>query len=107
MNCYLDAAVWSFDRRRVPLTLILLLCLVLPRARGEQESPQVRLHYAPDRDYDLQHVSVDLIIDYEKHSFRGSVVNTLAPLRDGLTTIWFDCGENLTVSAWCCFRNVV
>jgi aminopeptidase N len=53
----------------------------------------------PERDYDLQHVSGDLTIDYEKRSFAGVVVNTLSPLREGVTVLQFDCGKNLSITA--------
>ena len=90
----------------IQTALLLSLWLVLSAARGQQAPsdspftlPQAKVQYAPDRDYDLQHISVDLTVDYAKRSFQGVVVNTLAPLREGLTTVRFDCGENLTVTA--------
>jgi aminopeptidase N len=96
----------SSVRSALILALILALDLVLPAARGQQASPsnpfappQARLQYAPDRDYDLQHISLDLTVEYATRSFRGVVVNTLAPLREGLTAIRLDCGENLTVTS--------
>jgi aminopeptidase N len=88
------------------IALFLSLWLVLSDARGQQAPPdnpltlpQAKLQYAPDRDYDLLHISVELVIDSAKHSFQGVVVNTLAPLRAGVTTLRFDCGENLSVTA--------
>src|SRR5215831_1850034 len=53
--------------------------------------PQAKVHYAPDRDYDLLHIALDLKVDYAKLAFHGVVVNTLAPLRDGPTAITFHC----------------
>ncbi len=62
-------------------------------------APQAKVQYAPDRDYDLQHLELDLIVDYPKLTFRATVINTLAPLRDGMTTIKFHCGSNLEIEA--------
>jgi aminopeptidase N len=84
----------------------LLLLLVLPPAAAARQArpnpfapPQAKVQYAPDRDYDLQHVALDLDVDYARLAFRGVVVNTLAPLRDGLTAVTFHCGANLNVEA--------
>ena len=49
--------------------------------------PRATLHYAPDRTFDLQHVSVELSVDYPNKTISGKSVNTLAPLRNGLTSI--------------------
>ncbi len=80
------------------LTLVILFCVLPTLAHGRQESPPAAPRYAPDRDYDLHHISIDLTLDPEQHSFQGSVVNTLASLRAGLRIIRFDCGENLSVT---------
>jgi aminopeptidase N len=85
--------------------IFLLLGASLPpgQAQSPPDSPfappRATLHYAPDRDYDLVHIALDLNVDYAKRAFQGVVVNTLAPLRDGLTTIRFDCGANLKVTS--------
>ena len=88
------------------IVLFLSSWLALPAAHGQQAPPdnpfappQARLQYAPDRDFDLQHISLDLTLDYAERSFRGVVVNTMAPLRDGVMTVRLDCGGNLDVSA--------
>ena len=88
------------------LTALLLSLWLIPPAAAAQLTPATvppatlpgQQQYAPDRDYDLQHVAVDIVIDYERRSFRGTVVNTIAPLRDGVATIRFDCGENLSTT---------
>lgn len=85
---------------------VALLCLVAAASRvaAQQQPqsnpfapPQARVQYAPDRAYDLRHVSVTLAVDYDKQAFRGTVVNTLAPLRDGLQTITLHCGKSLQI----------
>ena len=60
-------------------------------------APQAKIQYAPDRDYDLQRLALDLNVDYAKLAFQATVTNTLAPLCEGLTTITFHCGPNLNV----------
>jgi aminopeptidase N len=85
--------------------LVLPLWVLPPEADGRRmpgDGPPAtskdEARYVPDRDYDLRHVAVDLVIDGERRSFRGSVVNTLATLRDGVATIRLDCGANLAVT---------
>jgi aminopeptidase N len=60
--------------------------------------PSASLHYAYDRDYDLQDLSVDIDVDYEHLTIAGSCVNTLAPLRDGVTVIRLMAGADLNIS---------
>lgn len=60
--------------------------------------PQARRFYAPDRDYDLQHVGVDLRVNYQGRQFEGTVVNRIAPLRNGLRTIELFCGQSVRVA---------
>ena len=36
-------------------------------------TPQAKVRYAPDRDYDLLHVALDLKIDYEQRAFQAAV----------------------------------
>src|SRR2546421_2404343 len=61
--------------------------------------PQATVHYAPDRDYDLLNIGVDLTVDWPRHVISGSATNTLAPLRDGLTQIVLDAGKGLEISS--------
>ncbi len=58
-------------------------------------APQAKTQYAPDRDYDLQHLALDMNVDYAKLAFRATVINTLASLQDGRTTVTFHCASNL------------
>ena len=57
--------------------------------------PRASIHYAPDRTCDLTHVSVALDVDYPNKTFTGHVVNTLSPLRSGLTEVMLNAGEAL------------
>jgi aminopeptidase N len=61
--------------------------------------PNATVHYAPDRDYDLMHLALDLKIDYPNRQFAGTVVNQISALHDGLKTIKLHCAKNLTVQA--------
>lgn len=102
-----------------PLTAMMAFCVPVLRAAAQQPSPpaapgappslfsppspfsppQAKRFYAPDRDYDLQHVFVDLSVDYEKRAFSGTVVNRLAPLKNLLRTVRLFCGQSLRVAA--------
>ena len=91
--------------RQRPL-VILTLCLTFilaafrpgqPQTAAAAPKPQARIQYAPDRDYDLLKITLDLKTDYAKLTLSGTAVNRLAPLRDGLTAIVLDCGRNISV----------
>jgi aminopeptidase N len=59
--------------------------------------PPAQIQRAPNREYDLQHVALDMNVDYARSSFQATVINTLAPLYDGLSTITFACGPILNI----------
>jgi aminopeptidase N len=59
--------------------------------------PPAQIQYAPKSDYDLQHIALDMHVDYTRLSFQATVISTLAPLHDGLTTITFSCGAGLNI----------
>lgn len=60
--------------------------------------PSASLHYALDRDYDLQHLSVDIDVNYGKLTITGACVNTLAPLRSGVKVIRLMAGAGLKIN---------
>ena len=60
--------------------------------------PRASLHYAPDRDYDLINVSVEIEVDYPNRTISGQVVDTLAPLRNGVSEIHLHAGTSLDIS---------
>lgn len=60
--------------------------------------PQAKLHYAPDRTCDLQHVAVDIDVDYPNRSFKGKTTNTLVALRNGIKEVTLHAGEKLEIS---------
>lgn len=64
-------------------------------AQGPFQPPRASVHYAPDRTCDLVHLRVDLDVDYKNKLFTGRSVNTLSPLRDGLTSIQLHAGPTL------------
>lgn len=88
------------------LTFVLLFTATSTHAQQAQTPqpnpfapPQAKLQYAPNRDYDLLHVALDLNVDYAKPAFQGVVMHKLSPLRDGLATITFHCGANLNIES--------
>ncbi len=99
------APIWRIGRNGVCAAALIAACV--SRANAQQQNapasnpfspPQAKRFYAPDRDYDLQHVSVSLVVDYKKRAFSGTVVNRLAPLKDPLRTVRLYCGPSLRVS---------
>ncbi len=47
----------------------------------------------PERTYDLIHVKWNLSFDEPRAMILGQVTNTVRPLRDGTTEVWFDSGK--------------
>jgi aminopeptidase N len=91
--------------RILPFVALFFILIAAPGQRAQTPtanpfaSPAAKMQYAPDRDYDLLHVAVDLNVDYAKYSFKGIVVNTISPLRDDLTSVTFSCGAKLSIQA--------
>jgi aminopeptidase N len=90
---------------RTPLLFLLatlgLTALPVSAQRGRQGSPfappAATLQYAPNRDFDLQHLKVELDIDWPNKKFTGASTNTVAPLRDALIVLHFHAGKNIEV----------
>ncbi|HEY9421563.1 MAG TPA: M1 family aminopeptidase, partial [Thermoanaerobaculia bacterium] len=77
---------------------ILFLTLAVP-ATSQREPfspPETPPKYMPPRQYDLQHLRLDLSFDWDKRSVSGTATNTLAPLLPGLQTLVFH-GDGLDV----------
>lgn len=70
-----------------------------PPASQQASPPTAAIVYAPDRDYDLLRITLDLRVDYATLTISGTATNRLAALREGLTEITLDCGTNLAVDA--------
>ncbi len=79
----------TFRRRawfaRAALLAALALCIG-PRCFADRP-------YAPDREYDLQHVKIQLRFDLDQKQVMGQVTHTLAALRAGLSRLDFDSAE--------------
>lgn len=61
--------------------------------------PRAFLHYALDRTCDLQHIDITMDIDYPTRTIVGTTINTLSPLRSGLTEIKLMAGKSLTIKS--------
>ena len=61
----------------------------VPKARSF-ELPGDRVQYAPDRPADVQHVKLDVTLDFEQETISGTVSTTLSALYDDLTSVSFD-----------------
>lgn len=73
--------------------------LIAPVQRPSPFSPpNAFLHYAPDRTCHLQHVAIDLDVDYASKTYRGHVVNTMSPLREGIQEVRLMAGTVLNIS---------
>jgi aminopeptidase N len=65
-------------------------------AQGGQGLPPAQ--YIPSRDYDQQHIALDLRFDWEHEQAIGTATITFAPLRADLTRVEFDAG-NMTFAS--------
>jgi len=63
-----------------------------PKARSF-ELPGDSVQYAPDRPADVQHVKLDIVLDFEQETISGTIYTTFSTLYDSLTTISFDAYE--------------
>ncbi len=61
----------------------------VPKARSF-ELPGDRVQYAPDRPADVQHVKLDIALDFEQETINGTVSTTFSALYDDLTAVSFD-----------------
>src|SRR5580704_13698584 len=61
--------------------------------------PGATIHYAPDRQYDLQHLALELNVDYPNKSVKGRVVNSIAALRDGIHDLKFHSGRDVKIDS--------
>ncbi len=60
--------------------------------------PSASMHYAPDRTCDLVHLRVDLDVDYSARKITGVAVNTMTPLRKGISDVTLHAGTGLDIA---------
>ena len=58
-----------------------------PRSFAPEGTP---IHYMPTRQYDLQHLRLDLAFDWDARSVAGTATHTLAPLLPGVDSLVFN-----------------
>jgi aminopeptidase N len=84
-------ATTTRTRTALAAGLFLLLAaaprLAEPRSFAPEGTP---VRYMPTRQYDLQHLRLDLAFDWDARSVAGTATNTLVPLRPGVDTLVFD-----------------
>ncbi len=106
--CSLTKVRAKFTARYHLLGITAVVCLLLAGGpntatpqlpRSNPFSPtSIPAKYERSRDYDLLNVLLRLSVDWNGKTFGGSVVHTLAPLRDGLSDLKFDAGPGLRIS---------
>ncbi len=80
------------------MNLFAIASLALLQAQNPFAPPRASLHYAPDRVCDLTNVTVDLNVDYPTRTYTGRAVDTMSPLRDGITQVTLHAGALLEIS---------
>jgi len=61
--------------------------------------PRASLHYALDRTCDLQNIDITMDVDYPNRLITGKTINTLSPLRNGISEIKLMAGKSLTITS--------
>ena len=54
------------------------------------ELPGARPHYTPDRPGQVEHISLDLVLDIPNQSYQGVCLTRLNPIRDGIDRLTLD-----------------
>jgi aminopeptidase N len=72
------------------LTLTTAAGFSAPRSFAPEGTP---VHYMPTRQYDLQHLRLDLAFDWDAKSVAGTATHTLAPLLPGVDALVFNAAE--------------
>lgn len=79
------------------LSILPLLVAFNVQRENPFAAPAARYQYAPDRTCDLLNVDIKLDVDDAKRMLVGHVVNTMAPLRDGVKEVVLDAGKELQI----------
>jgi aminopeptidase N len=89
---------WRPSAVRTAALLFLILAAAVPGfpERAPFSPPDTPPKYMPSRQYDLQHLRLDLSFDWDQRSVSGIATNILAPLLPGLQTLVFH-GEGLDI----------
>ncbi len=75
--------------------------LGLKRARGKSfPLPGDKPHYAPNREYALKHIFLDIALDFKDKTVTGVAYTTFDPVNDGLSTISLDCDHTVVSKIW-------
>src|ERR1700722_3837510 len=96
-----------FKALSLPLTITLVAIVAATAgaqggsrgAKNPFSAPDATIHYAPDRTYDLQNLSLDFVLDYPNRAVTATAVNTLSPLRDGVTELRFHANEHIQIDS--------
>jgi len=76
----------------------LLAFALLAQRQSPFSPPSAFLHYAPDRTCDLQHIALDIDVDYPTKTYTGHIVNTMSPLREDIKAVRLMAGPFLKIS---------
>lgn len=88
-----------FSRLTYAAFCLIAVSQAVAQSKSPFAPPQASLHYALDRTCDLQHVEADIEVDYENRTYSGKSVNTLVPLRSGITKIDLMAGQSMQVKS--------
>ena len=75
------------------VSLLLALAAAPGRAQRVFAAEDTPVRYMPTRQYDLQHLRLDLAFDWEARSVSGTATNALSPLLPGLDNLVFHAAE--------------
>lgn len=82
----------------LPVYILASLSSITFQQTSPFEPPNAKLQLEPKSNYDLQHVAVNLDIDYPNRTINGSSVNRIKFMEDGATKVKLDCSAALKIS---------
>lgn len=101
MNVVSGSVISIMLNRACSILIVALAATTLSSAQRPNPfaPPQASLHYALDRTCDLQHLDITMDVDYPNRLIKGKTVNTLSPLRSGITEVKLMAGKSLTINS--------
>jgi aminopeptidase N len=73
---------------------------LVPKGYRPFPLPGDKPHYAPDRDYTMKHIQLDLTLDFPSKSLSGVARLVVQPVNDGLQHLSFDAAELNVKAVW-------
>src|ERR1700722_13699038 len=67
--------------------------------RNPFNPPDAKIHYAPDRMYDLLNLTLDMDLDYPNRLLTATATNSIEAIRDGVTQLRFHANPAIKIES--------